>query len=426
MRIIKSAKKRTLKEDEQLRQTVAGIIENVVNIGDEALYAYNEHFDGCKRENLRVSKREIAEAYGRVDVEIIEKMKVAADNIRTFAEAQKDSISSLSSVEPVEGIELGHSVIPVDSVCCYVPGGNYALYSTALMLVIPAKTAGVKRVVACSPAVNGTDMIDPMTVVALDVAGVDEIYMIGGAQAVAAFSYGTEEIEPVSIIVGPGNSYVTEAKRQCYGQVGIDFVAGPSEVMIIADETADPAVAAADILAQSEHDKAAKAIMVTTDEKTAKQTIEEVEKQLATLETFDIASVSWIDQGEVLIADNLEEAASYANVVAPEHLEINVSEEKQEILIENLRNYGSLFIGQNTAEVFGDYASGTNHTLPTMGAARYTGGVWAGTFLKVCTYQRSDRRGMEKLIPIVSALAEGEGLEGHARAARIRKNKLCE
>ena len=222
----------------------------------------------------------------------------------------------------------------------------------------------LKRVVACSPAVNGTDMIDPMTVVALDVAGVDEIYMIGGAQAVAAFSYGTEEIEPVSIIVGPGNSYVTEAKRQCYGQVGIDFVAGPSEVMIIADETADPAVAAADILAQSEHDKAAKAIMVTTDEKTAKQTIEEVEKQLATLETFDIASVSWIDQGEVLIADNLEEAASYANVVAPEHLEINVSEEKQEILIENLRNYGSLFIGQNTAEVFGDYASGTNHTLP--------------------------------------------------------------
>lgn len=426
MRIIKSAKKRTLKEDEQLRQTVAGIIENVVNIGDEALYAYNEHFDGCKRENLRVSKREIAEAYGRVDVEIIEKMKVAADNIRTFAEAQKDSISSLSGVEPVEGIELGHSVIPVDSVCCYVPGGNYALYSTALMLVIPAKTAGVKRVVACSPAVNGTDMIDPMTVVALDVAGVDEIYMIGGAQAVAAFSYGTEEIEPVSIIVGPGNSYVTEAKRQCYGQVGIDFVAGPSEVMIIADETADPAVAAADILAQSEHDKAAKAIMVTTDEKTAKQTIEEVEKQLATLETFDIASVSWIDQSEVLIADNLEEAASYANVVAPEHLEINVSEEKQEILIENLRNYGSLFIGQNTAEVFGDYASGTNHTLPTMGAARYTGGVWAGTFLKVCTYQRSDRRGMEKLIPIVSALAEGEGLEGHARAARIRKNKLCE
>ena len=168
--------------------------------------------------------------------------------------------------------------------------------------------------------------------------------------------------------------------------------------MIIADETADPAVAAADILAQSEHDKAAKAIMVTTDEKTAKQTIEEVEKQLATLETFDIASVSWIDQGEVLIADNLEEAASYANVVAPEHLEINVSEEKQEILIENLRNYGSLFIGQNTAEVFGDYASGTNHTLPTMGAARYTGGVWAGTFLKVCTYQRSDRRGMEKQI----------------------------
>ena len=421
MKIIKAAKQRTNEDRAKLRDTVAQIIGRVIKEGDKALKSYNEQFDECFRDSLRISREEIEEAYGQVEPEIMEDMKKAAANIRAFAQAQKDSIGEVRGFEPVPGLELGHSVIPVDSVCCYVPGGGYPLYSTALMLGIPAKTAGVGRVAACSPTMKGTGKIHPKTLVAMDIAGVDEIYAVGGAQAIAAFSYGTEEIEPVSMIVGPGNSFVTEAKRQCYGQVGIDFVAGPSEVLIIADETADPQIAAADILAQSEHDPVAKGMLVTTSETTAKETIKAVEAQLENLSTRDIASRSWKDYGEVILADDLDEAVEYANDYAPEHLEVCVAKEREHEVFANLRNYGSLFLGQNTAEVFGDYASGTNHTLPTLGAARYTGGVWAGTFLKVCTYQRSDESAMEKLIPVVSNLAKGEGLAGHANAADIRK-----
>ena len=352
-------------------------------------------------------------------------MKRAAENIRAFAEAQKKTIGELQGFSPAEGIYLGHRAIPVDSCCCYVPGGGYPLYSTAMMLGIPAKTAGVKRVAACSPAVKGSGHIHPKTLVAMDIAGIDEIYVIGGAQAVAAFSYGTDQIAPVSMIVGPGNSFVTEAKRQCYGKVGIDFVAGPSEVLVIADGSADADVVAADLLAQSEHDREAKGILVTTDRKFGKAVCESVEKQLETLKTRDIAEISWKDFGEVIIAESLEEAVEYANDYAPEHLEVNVEEEFKEKVISSLRNYGSLFIGGNTAEVFGDYASGTNHTLPTLGAARYTGGVWVGTFTKICTYQEMTTDGMKKIAPLVSNLAEGEGLAGHARAAEIRIEKAA-
>ena len=308
----------------------------------------------------------------------------------------------------------------MDSCLCYVPGGSYPLYSTALMLGIPAKVAGVSRVVACSPVVKGTDKIHPKTLVAMDVAGIDEVYAVGGAHAIAAFAYGTEKISPVKLIVGPGNAYVTEAKRQCYGKVGIDFVAGPSEVLIIADGSARPDWIAADILAQSEHDFLAKGILVTTSEKLGSAVIEEVEKQLKSLSTADIARQSWQDYGGVLVADSLSEAAEYTNECAPEHLEINVEDES---ILSSLRNYGSLFIGQNTAEVFGDYVSGTNHTLPTLGAAGYTGGVWVGTFLKTCTYQRFTEDAMKKLAPLVAGLARGEGLEGHSKAAEIRMEK---
>ena len=311
----------------------------------------------------------------------------------------------------------------MDSCCCYVPGGGYPLYSTALMLGIPAKVAGVRRVTACSPVIKGTDSIHPKTLVAMDVAGIDEIYAIGGAQAVAAFSYGTDQIEPVDLIVGPGNSFVTEAKRQCYGKVGIDFVAGPSEVLIIADNTADPEIIAADLLAQSEHDREAKGILVTTDEMLGKAVWNAVEKQLPTLDTEEIARSSWNDFGEILIADTLDEAIEYANEYAPEHLEVNVSESRTDYVADSLRNFGSLFIGGNTAEVFGDYASGPNHTLPTLGASRYTGGVWVGTFLKICTYQSMTADAMMSIAPLVSNLARGEGLTGHARAAEIRMEK---
>ncbi len=423
MRELKSAKKRTEQDRLQLRQTVGTMIENVVQNGDKALMEYNSRFDQCERTCLRISREEMEEAYNQVPERDIADMKKAAANIEAFAKAQKETLGELKDFSPAPGIRLGHRIIPVDSCCCYVPGGGYPLYSTALMLGIPAKVAGVKRIAACSPTIKGTGKIHPKTLIAMDTAGIQEIYAIGGAQAIAAFSYGTEQIAPVNCIVGPGNSFVTEAKRQCYGKVGIDFVAGPSEVLVIADSQADPEIIAADLLAQSEHDKEAKGLVVTTDEALGAAVRQAVEKQLPTLDTEEIAASSWKDFGEILIADSLEEAVSYANDYAPEHLEVNVEASKVEEVVNNLRNYGSLFIGGNTAEVFGDYASGTNHTLPTLGAARYTGGVWVGTFLKTCTYQSMTKEAMMDIAPLVSNLARGEGLTGHARAAEIRMEK---
>ena len=420
---LKPSKKRTEEDRSRLMATVGDIIADVRMNGDAALMEYNRRFDGCERTALRISEQEIRDAYDKVSAQEIEDIKKAAANIENFAKAQRATVGALEDFSPSPGIVLGHRVIPVGSCCCYVPGGGYPLYSTALMLGIPAKVAGVERVTACSPVIKGTDCIHPKTLVAMDVAGVDEIYAVGGAQAIAAFSYGTDQIQPVDMIVGPGNSFVTEAKRQCYGKVGIDFVAGPSEVLIIADGNADPEVLAADILAQSEHDKEAKGILVTTDEKLGAAVIDAVEAQLSTLETEPIARSSWNDFGEILIADSLDEAVEYANAYAPEHLEVNVAEADADRVVSGLKNYGSLFIGGNTAEVFGDYASGPNHTLPTLGAARYTGGVWVGTFLKICTYQSMSREAMMGIAPLVSNLARGEGLIGHARAAEIRMEK---
>lgn len=423
MQTLKSSKTRTAADRDRLRETVRDMIETVVSRGDDALREYNIRFDGCERTSLQISREEIDAAYSQVSEEEINNMKIAASNIREFAKAQRRTVSELEDFSPMPGIMLGHRVIPVDSCCCYVPGGGYPLYSTALMLGIPAKVAGVRRVAACSPVMKGTDHIHPKTLVAMDIAGIDEIYATGGAQAVAAFSYGTDQIKPVDLIVGPGNSFVTEAKRQCYGKVGIDFLAGPSEVLVIADGSADPEIIAADLLAQSEHDREAKGILVTTDRELGLDVIKCVEKELETLATAEIASVSWADYGEVLLADSLYEAVSYANGYAPEHLEVNVAKADRDRVVGALRNYGSLFIGENTAEVFGDYASGTNHTLPTLGAARYTGGVWVGTFLKTCTYQHMTDEAMMDIAPVVTALADGEGLAGHAEAADIRRRK---
>ena len=388
---------------------------------DEALKEYSQRFDGSKRTSFLVTKEEIREAYDQLTEQEIQDLKKAAEHIRAFARAQRETIKPLENFSPAPGIFLGHRIIPVKSCCCYVPGGNYPLYSTALMLVIPAKAAGVERVAACSPVMKGTDRINPKTLAAMDIAGADEIYAVGGAQAIAAFSYGTEEIRPVDMIVGPGNQYVTEAKRQCYGQVGIDFVAGPSEVLVIADGSGTPEIVAADLLAQSEHDPNAKGMLITTDEKFGQAVIQAVEKELSWLPTASIAKKSWETYGEVVLADSLEEALQIANDYAPEHLELNVQE--PEALKEQLYNYGSLFMGENTAEVFGDYASGTNHTLPTLRAARYTGGVWVGTFLKTCTHQSMTQEAMRDLAPLVERMAQGEGLMGHAQAAKVRREK---
>ena len=454
MKEIKKANPRSLAQRETLEGDVKKIIDNVRADGDAALASYNKEFDGSERKVLRISEEEIREAYDAIPQEDVEDIRQAAENIRAFAKEQKAAFAPLEGFAPRPGISLGHRIIPVDACCCYVPGGSYPLFSTALMLGIPANVAGVERIIACTPVKRGTDKADPYTLVAMDIAGIHEIYAVGGAQAVAAAAYGTESIAPVDIIVGPGNSFVTEAKRQCYGKVGIDFLAGPSEVMVIADETADPEIIAADLLAQSEHDPVAKAILITTDEGLGVRTVEAVCSQLERLETRDIAEKSWNDYGEVLLADSLDEAISYANEYAPEHLEICIKETngayagggsddrdvtgghagadgvrinkqdrcgQEESVIEKLRNYGSLFIGQNTAEVFGDYASGTNHTLPTLGAARYTGGVWVGTFLKVCTHQSMTDAASAELSPLVQRLAEREGLAGHRNAARCRE-----
>lgn len=420
MKVLKGAKQRTAEDRSLLQKTVREIIDNVIKNGDKALLEYNERFDACGRAALRISREEIEEAYKQVSQQELDDIRQAAANIEAFAKAQKETVGELDGFSPAPGIRLGHRVIPVDSCCCYVPGGGYPLYSTALMLGIPAKAAGVKRITACSPVIKGTDQIHPKTLVAMDVAGIHEIYALGGAQAIAAFSYGTQQIEAVNLIVGPGNSFVTEAKRQCYGKVGIDFVAGPSEVLVIADSQANPEIIAADLLAQSEHDREAKGLVVTTDENLGNAIEAAVRRQLETLDTKAIAESSWNDFGEILIAESLAEAVSYANEYAPEHLEVNVEQSMTKQVTDGLRNYGSLFIGGNTAEVFGDYASGTNHTLPTLGAARYTGGVWVGTFLKICTWQSMSKEAMLGIAPLVSNLARGEGLIGHARAAEIR------
>lgn len=422
MKIMKKSCQRTEEDRRNLTKTVEEMIDYVREQKDVALKEYNLKFDGCTRETLRVSKEEIQVAYTKLTAQEIEDLKAAAANIRAFSKAQKETVRPLENFSPAPGIFLGHRIIPVKSCCCYVPGGNYPLYSTALMLIIPAKTAGVERVAACSPVMKGTNEINPKTLVAMDIAGADEIYAVGGAQSIAAFSYGTEEIRPVDMIVGPGNRFVTEAKRQCYGQVGIDFVAGPSEVLVIADGSGTPEIVAADLLAQSEHDPNAKGILITTEESFGTAVMEAVERELAVLETAEIARKSWEVYGEVILVDSLEEAVCLANEYAPEHLELNI--QKPEEVSKQLYNYGSLFIGENTAEVFGDYASGTNHTLPTLRAARYTGGVWVGTFLKTCTYQSMTPEAAAELAPLVYRMAKGEGLMGHARAAEVRKSLI--
>ena len=417
----KKAAEKNIKDDQDLFSSVKEIIDRVKESGDRALSFYSEKFGGAPMDSFRVSEEDIHMAYSGISQQLRGAIEQAAYNIKNFALLQSDTIKPLLATETSRGIFLGHSIIPVDSCCCYVPGGSHPLFSTALMLVIPAKTAGVKRVCAAVPPMAGSRLPHPATLAALKIAGADEVYAVGGAQAVAAFAYGTDSIAPVAMIVGPGNKYVTEAKRQVYGKVGIDFVAGPSEVLVIADENADPAVIAADILAQSEHDVDAAGILITTSKEIAERVSAEVKGQLERLDTADIAAEAWEKNGIIMIADSLEDAAEAANEIAPEHLEINTADPDR--LIPLLRNYGSLFIGEGSAEVFGDYVAGTNHTLPTMGAAKYTGGVSVMTFLKVCTFQRITPEGADLLAPIAEVMAENEGLFAHAVAARVRMKK---
>ena len=421
MEILKKSLFKHMEIEKTLQTQVGEILEEIRFNKDIGVKKYNLLFDKNPRENFRVTRDEIVKAYKQVDVKFIEDLKIAAKNIEEFAKAQKNSFNNEFEKDIYPGVTLGQKHIPIESALAYVPGGSYPLFSTALMLIIPAKIAGVKRICACSPAMKDSEYINPKTLVAMDIAGADEIYAVGGVQAIGAFAYGTDSIKPVDIIVGPGNKYVTEAKRQCYGKVGIDFVAGPSEVLIIADESANPSYIAADVLAQCEHDYNARGILITTDKTLAKEVKKKVNEILVDLPTKDIASLSWNNNCEIILVDNLQEAVKLSNKYAPEHLELNVKNTDE--IIDKLTNYGSLFIGQYSAEVFGDYVSGTNHTLPTLRASRYTGGVWVGTFIKTCTTQRLSKGAVDLLAPVAYDLAMDEGLYAHANAAKVRMNQ---
>lgn len=425
MNIIKKAiKSNSFQEDSNLNTLVGQIIKDIREYKDSAIKKYNMKFDDNSRENFLVSKEEITKAYSMVDDKFIKDINIAANNIREFAIEQKKSFCINFEKEIYPGVVLSQENIPIESCLAYVPGGKYPLFSTALMLIIPAKVAGVKRVVACSPTMKENGNINPKTLVAMDLAGADEIYAIGGVQAIAGFAYGSESIVPVDKIVGPGNKYVTEAKRQCYGQVGIDFIAGPSEILIICDDSANPTFVAADLLAQCEHDLDARGILITDSINIIEKVNLEIERILKNLPTRDIAQKSWENNGEIILVENIEEAIQISNKYAPEHLEVivkNYDEFDKELI-----NYGSLFIGNLSAEVFGDYVAGTNHTLPTLRASRYTGGVWVGSFIKTCTKQKLNNKAIEKLATVAEDMAKQEGLYAHSLAAKVRLDSINE
>lgn len=390
-------------------EVVKKILKDVETNGNKAVKKYTEKFDKIKLKTLEISKEQIKKAYKKVNKDIISALKKAAENIKFFAKKQSNQFKNFETKNG--NITLGQKIVPLERVGCYVPGGRYSLPSSALMCVIPGKVAGVKEIIVCSPKIK------PVMIVAADIAGTDRIFSIGGIQAIGAMAYGTETVPKVDKIVGPGNKYVTAAKKEVYGTVGIDFIAGPSEVLIIADETGSPEFIAADLLAQAEHDSNAEPNLITTSKKLAEEVNKQLKIQLAKLKTKEIARLS-LNNGRIIIVNNLDEAIKIANKKASEHLELQVK--NPSLLMEKLRNYGSLSIGKYSAEVFGDYCSGTNHILPTNRAARYTGGLSVGNFVKVQTYQKITEKINKKIIKTAIKFAEIEGLDGHKSAVQIR------
>lgn len=420
MEYIKEGKYLKIEDQGELRKTVGDIVAKVQNEGDKGLKELVAKFDKSTRDSYFVTREEIDEAYGQVSEEIIEALKLAIGNIEKFSLLQKDAIKGIEPTEVMPGVSLGQRIIPIEEALCYVPGGSYPLFSTAIMLIVPARVAGVKRIAACSPPA-GDNKIDPITLVAMDMAGATEIAVMGGAQAIAAYAYGTETVDPVNIIVGPGNQYVTEAKRQCYGKVGIDFIAGPSEVLVVADSNGDAEIIAADLLAQAEHDLNARSILLSTDRDLCLAVKDEVEAQLKELDTKAIAEKSWEDNGQIIYLESLDEAVALSDKMAPEHLIVNIDESFD---LTKFTNYGSMFIGKFSAEVFGDYTAGTNHTLPTLEAAKYTGGVDVGTFTKTVTFQKLSEEGYLNLKEATEILAGNEGLTAHKNTVSKRAKYL--
>ena len=405
----------TVEADRMVRQTVEGILADVAARGDAAVREISEKFDKWSPASFRLSAADIQALIDTLPAQVIEDIKFAQAQVRRFAQAQRDSMRDVE-VETLPGITLGHKHIPVSSVGCYVPGGRYPMVASAHMSVVTAKVAGVKRIIACTPPLNGVP--PAATVSAMALGGADEIYLLGGVQAVAAMALGTETIAPVDMLVGPGNAYVAEAKRQLYGRVGIDLFAGPTETLIIADETSDVEMCATDLLGQAEHGPTSPAVLLTTSAKIAEGIEAEIQRQLKVLPTADVAGVAWRDCGETILCDTDEELLSEADRIASEHVQVLTKNPRW--FLERMTNYGALFLGKQTNVAYGDKVIGTNHTLPTKKAARYTGGLWVGKFLKTVTYQEVTDEASAMIGEYCSRLCAIENFAGHKEQADLR------
>lgn len=398
--------------DRSLTEKVSAIIERVKTEGDTALRAFSQQFDNAVPTQFEVSEQEIAEALEGMDAQTRRDSEFAINQVRRFAQAQLATMQPLE-VETLPGVHLGHRIIPVQTVGCYVPGGRYPILSAPVMSIVPATVAGCEQIIACLPP-----GAHPTMIAVCHLAGAHRIFRVGGAQAIAAMAWGTESIPSVDKIVGPGNAFVNEAKRQVFGRVGIDALAGPSEIFTIADDSADPRILAADMLAQAEHDIHTRVGLATTSRDIAERTLAEVERQLASLPTAATAGEAWRRQGEIALCEDEAQLIAFADHMATEHLQVHTRD--PHATAAKIRNYGSLFIGQNASVVFSDKCCGTNHTLPTMAAARYTGGLWVGAYVKICTHQWIDEQGIPAIAEPAIRQSRTEGMQGHRRAAEIR------
>ncbi|CDX61554.1 Histidinol dehydrogenase 2 [Mesorhizobium plurifarium] len=402
--------------DAVVRTTVETILADIEKRGDAAVRELSERFDKWSPASFRLSDSDIQKAIAKVSARDLEDIRFAQAQVRNFAEKQRACLQDLE-VETLPGVVLGHKNIPVETVGCYVPGGKYPMVASAHMSVVTARVAGVKKIIACAPPFQGGP--HPAIVAAMHMGGADEIYVLGGIQAVGAMALGTETIGRVDMLVGPGNAFVAEAKRQLYGRIGIDLFAGPTETLVIADDSVDGEICATDLLGQAEHGPTSPAVLLTNSEKLARDTMAEVERQLKTLPTAEIAAKAWADYGEVIVCDSYEEMVTEADRIASEHVQVMTRD--PDYFLNNMRNYGALFLGPRTNVAYGDKVIGTNHTLPTKKAARYTGGLWVGKFIKTCTYQRVLTDEASAMIgEYCSRLCVLEGFYGHAEQANIR------
>ena len=403
-------------ENAKVRAIVESTLAEIETRGDTAVAEMSKKFDGWERESFRLSESEIEGCLSRMSAQDITDIKFAQEQVSNFAKIQRTALQDVE-VETLPGVILGHKNIPVNAIGCYVPGGKYPMVASAHMSIVTAGVAGVKRIIAASPPFNGEP--NPAVITAMHLGGAHEIYCLGGIQAVGAMALGTETIVGVDMLVGPGNAFVAEAKRQLYGRVGIDLFAGPTETLVIADETVDGEICAADLLGQAEHGPTSPVILVTNSEKLARDTMAEVERQLTVLPTAEIAGQAWRDHGQIIVCKNEAEMLAVADDIASEHVQVMTRDPNW--FLENMTNYGALFLGPETNVSYGDKVIGTNHTLPTKKAARYTGGLWVGKFLKTCTYQRVTTPEASAMIgEYCSRLCAIEGFAGHQEQADIR------